>query len=433
MNQQETLPDVLRKAREDHLVERLPITFQPFLNQEINRWGTKFPYEQRYLENFVGFIASLSPERLADLFSGVRKVESAMGITEHQFSMREQTMREASILARSPHYLEWRQEIEGVFQQVEHSAFAEEQARASRLRRLILLIFPAVLPVDPQSVMDQWQRGRLLRLDWPAHGHPRQSIVETILKGLPGGDGECAPGFLEQYVSRPGRNFADVWVLEPGTQLRALLSGLESAPPEPPRATLLSFDRLKAFREGVLDHIKSMARDISDADAIYAKLRSMDVSDWCPPEVGSIPAVREFIRSLFLSGNGSPLFSSSFVEWAAVEAMGHARPTVILGEFGLRNKPKPFTSVAVFENQEKATPQPPVPDPEGSAVDAVMLAYYTWLGAARFVEYQRTACLCVFDGTPYAVVAGVAEFPLWEEKEPVAPRQIAALLQAWLA
>ena len=159
----------------------------------------------------------------------------------------------------------------------------------------------------------------------------------------------------------------------------------------------------------------------------------MDVSDWCPPEVGSIPAVREFIRSLFLTGNGSPLFSNSFVEWGAVEAMGHARPTVVLAEFGLRNKPKPFTSVAVFENQEKATPQPPVPDPEGSAVDAVMMAYYTWLGAARYVEYQRTACLCVFDGAPYGVVAGDREFPLWEEKEPVAPQRIAVLLQTWLA
>jgi len=433
MNQPETLPEVLRKAQEDRLVERLPITFRPFVNQEISGWSTKFPYEQRYVESFVGFLARLSPPDLAELFAGVRRVETSMGISEHQFSANEQTMREASILSRSPHYQEWRQEIERVFQQVEHSAFAEEQERAGQLKRLLLLIFPADLPVDPQSVMEQWQRSRRLRLDWPAPGHSQQSIVESILKGMPEGDGGYGPGFLEEYVNRPDRNFADVWVLEPGTRLRTLLSELETAPPAPPRATLLSFDRLKAFREGVLDHIKSMARDISDADAIYARLRSTDVSDWCPPEVGSIPAVREFIRSLFLTGNGSPLFSSSFVEWGAVEAMGHARPTVILAEFGLRNKPKPFTSVAVFENQEKATPQPPVPDPEGSAVDAVMMAYYTWLGTARYVEYQRTACLCVFEGAPYAVVAGVTEFPLWEEKEPVAPRRLAALLQAWLA
>ncbi|MGD1158243.1 MAG: hypothetical protein ABSA41_20815 [Terriglobia bacterium] len=433
MNQEENLPAILRKAQKDRLVERLPITFQPFLNQEISHWGTKFPYEQRYLESLIGFIDGLSPEGLADLFRGVRKIESSMGISEHQFSAHEQTMREASILSRSPYYLEWRREIDRVFQQIDHSTFAEEQARASRLNRLLLLIFPAALPVDPQSVMEQWQRGRLLRMDWPAHDPPERSVVETVLKGPPRADGEWAPGFLEEYASRPGRSFADIWVLEPGTRLRTLLNGLQSAPPEGPRAALLSFDRLKAFREGVLEHIKSMARDISDADAIYAKLRSLDVSDWCPPEVGNIPAVREFIRALFLTGNGSPLFSSAFVEWGAVEAMHHARPTVLVAEFGLRNKPKPFTSVAVFENQEKATPQPPVPDPENSAVDAVILAYYTWLGAARYVEYQRAACLCLFERTPYALVAGAEEFPLWQEKEPVAPQRIAALLQTWLA
>jgi hypothetical protein len=432
MNQQENLPAILRKAQKDRLVARLPITFQPFLNQEMSRWDTKFPYEQRYLESLIGFIDSLSPEGLADLFSGVRKIESSMGINEHQFSADEQTMREASILTRSPYYLEWRQEIDRVFQQIDHSAFAEEQARASRLNRLLLLIFPAALPVDPQSVMEQWQRGRLLRMDWPAHD-PQRSVVETILKGPPRAGGEWAPGFLEEYAGRLGGSFADIWVLEPGTRLRTLLNGLQSAPAERPRATLLSFDRLKAFREGVLDHIKSMTRDISDADAIYAKLRSMDVSDWCPPEVGNIPALREFIRALFLTGNGSPLFSSAFVEWGAVEAIRHARPTVVVAEFGLRNKPKLFTSVAVFENQEKATPQPPVPDPEDSAVDAVIMAYYTWLGAARYVEYQRAACLCLFDRTPYAMVAGAKEFPLWEEKEPVAPQRIAALLQTWLA
>jgi len=433
MNQPENLPAVLRKAHEDRLIDRLPITFRPFLNQEMSRWEVKFPYEQRYLEGLVGFLDGLSPERLADLFSRVRRVESAMGIRENQFSSQEQTMREASILARSPHYREWRQEIDQVFQQIDRSAFAEEQARLSRVNRLVLLIFPSTLPVEPSAVLEQWPHGRLLRLEGSAQSPTHPSVVECILKGSPQADGLLSPGFIEEYARRPGRDSADIWVLEPGTRLRTLLSGLQGRLSEPARATLLSFDELKPFREGVLDHIKSMARDISDADAIYAKLRAMDVSPWCPPEVGNNPAVREFVRSLFLTGNGSPLFSNSFVEWGAVEAMGHARPAVVIAEFGLRNKPKPFTSVAVFENQEKATPEPPVPDPGGSAVDAVILAYYTWLGTTRHVEYQRTACLCLFDQQPYAVVTGTMEFPLWTEKDPVTSERIAAILRAWLA
>jgi len=433
MNQQESPSEVFRRIREGHLIERLPLTFQPYLNQEISRWEVKFPYERSYLESFVGYLASLPPDGLTNLFRGVREIESAMGINQHQFSAREQTMQEASILARSPHYLEWRQEIDRVFKQIDRAAFAEEQARLSRVKRLILLIFPSALPLDPPNVVEKWPGSRLVRLDCAGRESSHQSIVDSILGGNSELDGQKVSGLLEEYARRPGRSFADVWVLEPGTRLGSALSGLASVPPEPPRATLLSFDRLKPFREGVLEHIKSMARDISDADAIYAKLRSMDVSEWCPPEVGSIPAVREFIRSLFLTGNGSALFSSSFVEWGAVEAMRHARPSVVVAEFGVRNKPKPFTSVAVFENQEKATPQTPVPDPEGSAVDAAIMAYYTWLGTTRYIEYQRTACLCLFDRLPYAVAAGTREFPLWDEKEPVSPQRIPALLQTWLA
>jgi hypothetical protein len=101
---------------------------------------------------------------------------------------------------------------------------------------------------------------------------------------------------------------------------------------------------------------------------------------------------------LFLSSNGSHLFGNAFVEWGATQAVAHARPLVVVGRFGMRFKPKPFTSVAIFEDAAKANPTPSETDPEGSAVDAGMLAYYAWLGVRRYPECRRTACLCVFEG-----------------------------------
>jgi hypothetical protein len=195
----------------------------------------------------------------------------------------------------------------------------------------------------------------------------------------------------------------------------------------------LSFGRLKTFREAFLEHIKSMQRDLADADAIYDGLRAVDVKPWCPPEIEEMPVVQEFLRSLFLTGNGAPLMSNAFVEWAAAQAVAQARPVVVVGEFGIRFKPKPFTSVAVFENQAKASPAPDIADPEGSGIDAGMLAYYAWLATQRFPECRRTACLCLFESLPYVFVAGTADFPLWKEAEPLAPRRVAAILRTWLA
>lgn len=319
MRPQASQPASVRKAIEGNLIERLPLTFQPFLNQEIRQWEFKFPYEQKYFECLVTFLENLPPDQFEELFRGVRQIESTMGIDRRQFSKEGQTMREASILTRSPHYLSWRQEINRVFEQINRSAFADEETRSANLNRLILLVFPSAIPVDPQRVAKRWAGSRLIRLDWGTDGAPRRPFLEMILKGS-GADGKPGHGFLEEYAGKPGRSFADLWVLEPGTGLRNMLDGLRSAPEGPARAVLLSFDRLKPFREGVLENIKSMQRDISDADALYKRLRALDVSEWCPPEVRQVPAVREFIRALFLTV--TDLHSSATPSWSG----GRSRP-----------------------------------------------------------------------------------------------------------
>ena len=57
------------------------------------------------------------------------------------------------------------------------------------------------------------------------------------------------------------------------------------------------------------------------------------------PEVASEPAVREFVRALFLSGNGAVIFyANSFVEWAASEAFRRARPSFVAAQFGIRKR-----------------------------------------------------------------------------------------------
>src|SRR5208337_2338463 len=106
------------------------------------------------------------------------------------------------------------------------------------------------------------------------------------------------------------------------------------------------------------------------------------------------------------SGNGALIFSNAFVEWAASEALRRARPSVMVIRFGMRSKPKPFTSIAVFENQQRVSSLPDVDDPVNSAIDAVILARYAWLSASRYPEQSQTICLCVSEhlNSSYAIV-----------------------------
>jgi hypothetical protein len=320
--------------------------------------------------------------------------------------------------------------VNKVFDRIHGAALAEEQARLAAINRLLLLVFPGALQLDPHDLLPNWPDGQLKRLDWPKETRAQPSLLEALLKGKRQPDGRLGPGFVEEFAATQDRNLGDVWLIESGTGLRELLPGLVGVGQS--RAILLSFERLKAFREAFLEQIKSMRKSLADADAISDRLRGLKVESWCPEEIGNNPVIREFVRALFLSNNGTQLFSNAFVEWGTAQAAAHARPVVVVGEFGLRSKPKPFTSVAIFENPASASPLPSVPDPEGSAVDAGMLAYYAWLEMRRYPECRRTACVCLFENAPYVFAAGTEDFPLWKETEPVAPERLASILRSWL-
>jgi hypothetical protein len=180
--------------------------------------------------------------------------------------------------------------------------------------------------------------------------------------------------------------------------------------------------------------MNTMRKDLADADAVFDRLRKVDVTPWCPPEVAAQPAIREFLRSLFLSGNGAVIFGNSFVEWAASEAFRRARPSFVAAQFGVRSKPKPFTGVAVFDNPDQVNPLPAVDDLPGSAVDAQMLALYVWLAAYRYEEYRRsTVCVCVAESLSQAYVVAPPEFALGQEAGPVPLERLGAALRTWIA
>lgn len=393
---------IIRTALQHKLIHRLPLTFQPYFNQEIQAWNLKFPYEQTYLERVVSYLDRLSPEAFENLFVQLRAVERRMSLDVHSFSLQEQNIESASVLARSPYYLAWREEVNRVFAKIHASSVESWQAGLVRLNRLLLQIFPGDLPLSPHDLLNYWPGAQLKELT--AKPDTWDALVNQVL-----------------LRDRP---LGEAWLFQAG-------AGPDEVP-FGPQVVRLSFERLKAFREVYLDQIKSMRKSLADADTIMHHLRTVDVASWCPREIRDTPVVREFVRSLFLSNNGSQLFGNAFVEWGTTQALAHARPRVVVVEYGLRFKPKPFTSVAIFEDPATANPLPAEPDPQGSALDAGMLAYYAWLATRRYPECRRTACLCVFQNSRSMLLAGVEDFPLWNEPEPVSTQRLSSILHAWL-
>ena len=93
---QEKLPEGIQDALNKGLLKRLPLTFLPFVNQQLNQWEYLFPNERQSTERLLLHVASLTPEQPTALFRDVVELEEKMGVRQWQFSTSEQTIRNSS-------------------------------------------------------------------------------------------------------------------------------------------------------------------------------------------------------------------------------------------------------------------------------------------------------------------------------------------------
>lgn len=198
-------------------------------------------------------------------------------------------------------------------------------------------------------------------------------------------------------------------------------------------ASILEYKVLKEFRDQFLAQVNTVPKDIEATDHILAAMRAQNWDAWWPASLQGQNRLRSFVVELFLSGNGALIFSNAFVQWACSEAWRRARPRLMVGRFGMRAKPKPFTGIAIFENQQKISAMHDVDDPEGSAVDALILARYVWLSAMRYPEHQQTSCVCVSEASRTAyMIAPEAKRPAWNAGRRVTPEEICGWMRQCL-
>lgn len=434
MRVEDKLPEDIQDALNKGLLKRFPLTFLPFVNQQLNQWNYLFPNERRSVERLILYVSSLNPEQSASLFKDVVDLEEKMGVRHWEFSTSEQTILNSSQLARSPYFQDWRRAVQVVFDAADEHALETSGTTAKPGNRLVLLDIPQPLPVDSANAWRRWRGiGRPVKLDLGSMGD-HDKAMELLLTGMPDAAGTWSGGLLDAAMARPDALPANTWVVDAGNSVIDAIVAREPSLTAATKATLLSYGRLDTYRQSFSREMNTMRKDLADADAVFDRLRKVEVTLWCPPEVASDPAVREFLRTLYLSGNGAVIFGNSFVEWGASEAFRRARPSFLAAQFGVRSKPKPFTGVAVFDNPDQVNPLPAVDDLPGSAVDAQMLALYVWLAASRFEEYQRsTACVCIAGSLSQAYVVAPPEFALWHEAEPVSLDHLGHVLRDWIA
>jgi hypothetical protein len=86
MNTSEKLRDDLQSALDKGALQRLPITFLPFVNQQLDQWKYLFPNERRSVEKLLLYVADRSPEKSSALFKDIIEIEEKMGVRHWRVS-----------------------------------------------------------------------------------------------------------------------------------------------------------------------------------------------------------------------------------------------------------------------------------------------------------------------------------------------------------
>ena len=110
--------------------------------------------------------------------------------------------------------------------------------------------------------------------------------------------------------------------------------------------------------------------------------------------------LERFEISLLTEGSGTQIFSTSFAQWAAREALRRAQPLTLLVRFAPRQRQKPMNELL------SATDARPDLDFVGSLVDADMGAYYNWINQQRLPGAEQSSFLVWFEGHNQALGIG---------------------------
>ena len=357
-------PPEARRFAADHvaLMRQLPLAFVPLVLRELIALDWKFPPEREELYKQFAYLGALSPDELRvamlpfsalRLTSELERVDwvnspslfseqlSAQLWATHQIDQFRaaavEYMDKVNATANPPQLPAPRIGIVVVGEGVEHNSY------------------PLFRKLRPHGVYF-----RKLKAE-----NGKQAILEAMAARA------------RKYVAPYGH-----WYIDGG-----------AAEPIAEEVTVVSYAGLKPVRGA----LQAKMRNSFDWGMGSEALRTM-LAQMRPEELGlSSGVLNHFELSLLTEGSGTQVFSTTFVQWAAREALRRAQPLTLFARFAPRQQERSMREL-LAEAQTK-----PVLDPQGSLVDADMGAYYTWLNQQRLPGAEQSRFLVWFENHTEAV------------------------------
>ena len=133
-------------------------------------------------------------------------------------------------------------------------------------------------------------------------------------------------------------------------------------------------------------------------------------------------ALDRFQLSLLTEGSGTQIYSTTFVQWAAREALRRAQPLTLYSRYAPRQKEKSMDELLGGVEKRTAT------DAHGSLIDGDMGAYYTWINLQRLPEAANARFLVWFERHSEALAIAPGLKPGTEVNTPIKMSELLATL-----
>jgi hypothetical protein len=355
-------PEAKRRASSHlPLLRRLPLSFVPLLLRELIVFDWKFPAERRDVDRQLEYLAALPADDFRRAMAAFAQLRLSPELERTDWVNSPATFSE-QLTAHlwATHQIDSFRAAAVAYVRNSNSAVSDEALPTHRLGIVVLgqgtanNEYPLFRKLGPQGThFTHVKHGDGLRVLLEALARRAAALPEPYGHWcIDGGSGASVPGGMVTNVSYSA--------LSPA---RAALQG-----------------RMQKSYEG----------SVFDPEAFRTMLARTR-----PEEVGldstGDAVLNRFQLSLLTEGSGTQVFATTFVQWAAREALRRAQPLTVLARFAPRQREKPMNEL-LAESQRK-----PELDPQGSLIDADMGAYYTWLNQQRLSGAGKAAFLVWFE------------------------------------
>jgi hypothetical protein len=356
-------PPQARELAANHidLLRRLPTIFVAVLMREIIGYDWKFPAERDELDRQLSYLGSLQHEQLRALFAKFAQIDLSPKLTGLDW-VKEPTLFSERLTAYlwSTHKIDAFRVAATEYLAKLHEVTTAEPPRIPRLG--IAVIGHGVAASDFPLFRKLRPHGVFFTQVKPENG--LQILVDAVSARA-----EAHP--------MPYRH----WYIDGST---AAVVG--------PHVTSISYDALHPVRAALLQKMQQIIQSGSGGP----ELLETALARISPEELGMTGGAQNgvldhFQVSLLTEGSGTQIFSTTFVQWAAREALRRAQPDTLLAHFTPRQRQRPMNEL--LQGEATAVEL----DPHGSLVDADMGSYYIWLDQQRVANAERSSFLVWFE------------------------------------